>query len=236
MPTPKQLINERNQCLEHWRAIDLRKLEKNVKKIIECLKSVSEKKITGHYVRQLHNTLGYKAAGSLRNGGLCKGCLYRSEAFIRLPQERRTGNKNHPPNVTKVHVEHTIPIAVLSNLIGIFDETKLQPEQVLHFLLENSITTAMLESEGRTPQNPDDIFGLVLKGYSRTCGVYIPDHNHSGRPFMRYTAQAKMPRIFNVLTGEEINARTFTMEDFRKDLHFLLSRSGLFVGKGEMLN
>lgn len=225
MPNLKQLLHEREQLLERWRKINLKKLEKAANLVVQ--QYVNDTSDKGHYVRQFHNVLGYRAASDLAAGGLCSGCLYRTEAFIRLPQAERTGAKQFPAHLTKVHVEHTIPVATLVSAIERMGFAQWQPKFIYDFLLANSITTAMLEPEGKIPREGESSAGLVLRGFAHQSGVFANGHPYAGRPFMRYTAQQQRPRIFNVLRSEEIDVDSFTIDDFYRDLQQLLDEVGI---------
>lgn len=219
-----KLTNEKNQCFEHWASINFNKLESLANTVLKRFKEHADDKIKGHYIRQFHNALGYRAYGSLDEGGVCKGCLYRTESFIKIAQESRTGKKKYSANFTKVHIEHTIPVAVLTKMIDSFDVPRLQATSLMTFLLENSVVTAMLDSEGRTSTSKLQSNGLVLNGYSKKSGVFTQNHPHFDLPFMRYTGSSNHPKIYNVLTSEEIDITTFTMEKFKSDMRIVLNK------------
>lgn len=229
MPDVLQLKHEFDQLLTHWRSIDLAYLEKYAAKVAGQFIGGAANRDKGHYIRQYHNVLGYRAGMGLSEGGLCAGCLYRTEAFIKLPQDLRTGKKQHPAHLTKVHVEHTIPVAVLSSAIDRMGPALWNAKAAGEYLLANSIATAMLEPEGQMPKGDERPDALVLSGYSQKTGAFVEGHQHFGRPFMRYTARASRPRIFNVLTSVEIDVETFTMTDFRNDLQLLLQAADIDI-------
>lgn len=225
MPTVEKLKYEREQLLGHWRSVDKYFLRKSAGVVARQFTSMASNSNKGHYIRQFHNVLGYKAGGELAKGGQCLGCLYRTESFIELPQEVRTGKKKHAVGLVKVHLEHTIPVSVLSASISRLGCTHWNEEAIGDFLLNSSIATAMLEEQGRTPnRHPHE--GLVLPKYTSHSGVFEENHPHWNRPFMRYTGQKMSPRIFNVLTGVEVDVHTFTMENFHRDLAMLMDESG----------
>ena len=226
MPSLQELLHERDQLLAFWRQIDSVDLKRRAAIVVAQYRHRATYRDKSHHIRQFHNVLGYMAAGSLARGGLCAGCLYRTEAFIKLPQDLRTGSKRHPDHLTKVHVEHTIPVSVLAAEIAEFDERYLNEETLTKYLLHQSIVTAMLEGQGRIFHPSRNADGIVLPGFAMDNGAFRKDHPHSNRPFMRYTAQATLPRIFNVLTSEQISLESFTMQDFHHDLQVLLSEAG----------
>jgi hypothetical protein len=106
-----ELENERKQLLDHWK----KRLQKNPDWISDELRQVqrifsasngeeSAQKSLGSYLRQLHDKLGYKAKGSLSDGGLCAGAIFRTQRFI------HTNNRNGSKAGQSVHIEHTFPI------------------------------------------------------------------------------------------------------------------------------
>lgn len=226
MPSLQELLHERDQLLDFWRGIDPEMLRRRAIAVLIQRVNHAPNRDQGHHIRQFHNALGYRAGGTLAQGGLCAGCLYRTAAFIKLPQARRTGSKRHPEHLAKVHLEHTIPVSALTAELAGFAASDLDPAALTEYLLARSITTAMLEKQGKIHHPLANPEGMVLPGNASGNQALVPEHRHWNRPFMRYTGGPEKPRIFNVLTAEEIDVEAFTMQDFDRDLRALLEEAG----------
>lgn len=212
--------DERLQLVNHWTKIKYPRLLRIAEKILKNLKANATYSVVGTQVREFHNVLGYKAKDSLAKGGVCSGTIYRTTEFINMPQSERTGTKN---SGNAVHIEHTIPVKILYTvLLEKVQSSNIDVDEFVWLLIKFSLTTAMLRSEGHT-YNENNPRGLVLPKHSHISNVFITNHEHYNRPFMRYTAQSSSPKIYNVLTNTQIDVNIFTMKDFSNDLVLLLN-------------
>ena len=171
----------------------------------------------GHAVRQVHDFYGWKAKGDVRRRGLCSGALYRTAAYLRIPKNARCGSRLGKT----VHIEHTVPVAVLTKSLRHESRDFVSPERLHHHLMRLSVCTAMSFNEEqllrKTPHRPphpafDDE------------GLQIGD-----LPFSRYANLTRIHpdfRVYNVLTGDRLNLSKFTFADHTGALRFAAAQVG----------
>lgn len=222
----KKLKHERHQLLSHWESIDLKRLLRALESVRASFHDNEPNDKKSHHIRQFHNMLGYRAEKNLAAGGLCAGCLYRTQAFVNISQECRTGLQQAPPGMVKIHVEHTVPVAALVAQIEdlkVPNRKNAEPFELrlFKFLIKYSIATAAIEKEGRVaPQ------GIVRPGYAHRTDAFSKKEAHYNRPFMRYVGVPadKSIYIFDVLSGEEILRHKFSFRDHIRRLKTLMKR------------
>ena len=133
------LQQEQDQLISHWQKIDLDRLDSAAKRVQAAVALAAPTKTTNHLIRQFHNILGYRAAGTVEHGGVCAGCLYRTADFVNVSQDLRTGSRIHHENQTRIHVEHTVPVSALVDHVESVPAMCTLPEFV----------TAATEPQGR---------------------------------------------------------------------------------------
>jgi hypothetical protein len=168
-------------------------------------------------LRQFHDKLGFKAKDSLRQGGLCAGAIFRTQAFIETEQEQRIGSKCGQ----SVHIEHTVPINKLEGAIISRHFPNLI--ETLSWLLKHSVATAFHEREKEH-----------LRGVTIASGALDPTSSEYLRPFLRYAQLHKAGSVvWNVFDGQKIDPVNFTFKDHLEIVLRLLHEAG---ASGTMLS
>jgi hypothetical protein len=157
-----------------------------------------EPKRRGDDLRAIHNYFGYKALGTLRRRGLCSGAIYRTEAFLRMEQEDRSGARKNQT----VHIEHTIPIHSLA--WAIHEELPQYAdgdwESALAWIIQHSVTTAFTKHQQTVG---------ILHGYAKRSDVFDMDSPFFLKPFARYTPIFDQgEKIYNVFTETAVERST----------------------------
>lgn len=222
------LIKERQQLIQHWRTIDPKKFEKAAQKVLNTFATGLKKKEKSSAIRHFHDVLGYMAKGDAHRGGLCVGAPYRTEFFTITPQELRTGLNDHPRNLIKIHIEHTVPISVLVEQLDAVGAGAWRISNLIAFLLTHSVVTATLWSEGRVRRSDDySATGIIKQGYACKSDVFNSSHCDEGLPFMRYWTKDHALKVYDVLSGDQISLSTFTTNDHLDRVRELVVVSGL---------
>jgi hypothetical protein len=178
-----------------------------------------------HSIRQVHDFYGWMAKHG-KNGG-CAGTLYRSVEFMSIEQRDRDGSKSQSRNI---HIEHAVPVAALEKVLGV-NAPRMKGPCDLHWLLMcKSVCVALSSNEERN---------LRLAGVpaSRSNSFDQWGECKDQFPFRRYARLISYSkdnnfdfRIFNVITGKEIDLENFTFQDHVKTMH---AASRLIVGASE---
>lgn len=181
-------------------------------------RNVTDPKVLSSKIRQLHDFYGWKAKGTAHQRGLCSGALYRTENYLAIPQEQRNGSKSVAKNV---HIEHTIPVKVLVTLIQRLREDNTDLYSFFDKLMEYSVCTAMTEDEAK------------LLSKTGVPAASSPCFNNLGEllnanPFSRYMPMAEKTglKIFNVVTGKEIDIYNFTFREHLETLFEISKMAG----------
>ncbi|UYW26612.1 hypothetical protein OKC48_25730 [Methylorubrum extorquens] len=161
-------------------------------------------------LRHLHNRFGWQAGGNV----LCAGALYRTEAFITLPDEQRCGNKVGQT----IHIEHTVPVVTL------VEKPKTRKFQssvdALIWLLGHSVTVAVRAGEGKSDSDCKRS-NMVHAGQSRRTHVFEAEHEDEGLPFRRYDA-SKHSKIWDVVNQRSIDPDRFSFAEHRANMSKVL--------------
>lgn len=213
------LASELDQVLSHWRKI---KPERLLVRADSLIKNVNRGDLSalGQSIRRFHNQLGYQAWGDAGDGGQCTGCLYRSAAFIKVNAEDRRSREEDGLPVT-IHLEHTIPVAIWIGQIQGLVASGANRDEILRVVLANSIAVGVHFMQRHGDGN------LVKPGLNAHSHVFTPGHEDEGFPFRRYReVDDSGYKIINVVTGEQVNLQTHTLERARADLVELVKLSG----------
>jgi hypothetical protein len=162
-------------------------------------------------VRKFHDKLGFCAKGKVSTGGLCTGAIFRTAAFMDLPQERRSGARA----TQTVHIEHTVPANVLAREL----ESRIGDGPVvgMAWLFKHSVTTAMKKGQDRD----------YLKGVTRTTSAFDEGSNDKGKPFKRYsTLFGAGEQVWDVWNRREVDPTEVTFEDHLDTVLSILNAAG----------
>lgn len=165
--------------------------------------------------RKMHDSFGYMAKGTLAKAGLCSGAIYRSEKFMSVAQADRNGSagpRRSRLHLQNVHIEHTVPVAVLSERWKAFRAgSEVTTIDAYAWTLVHSVAAAVHMSEKGG-----------LGAYEKSTDAFDLGHFHAGLPFMRYSHHAAPPVIWNVLTGQKIDPATWTFKDHLSSIDALI--------------
>lgn len=214
----KRVIQERQQLLGHWKRILAKRPNwaannfsqvKRIALLKTTTPSVSNKSLGG-WLRAFHDKLGYMAKNELRHGGLCAGTLYRSQLFIET--ENRSGARRQ--KTQNVHVEHTVPIKVLRDLLR--ECSFASDTEALVWLLKHSVATALRFGEQDT-----------LTGLQSSTSAFDATSLEHQKPFMRYKALFDRGGvIWNVYDATIISPDLFTFDNHLENVFRLLAEAG----------
>lgn len=166
-------------------------------------------------LRHLHDRFGWQAG----RGVLRAGALYRTEAFMNMPDDQRCGRKVGQT----IHIEHTAPVAILADKLGAYNIKG--PVDVLIWLLAHSVTVAV--RGGKCKSDPDcERNNMVHLGQRDKTHVFEADHEDEGLPFRRYNA-SKHSKIWDVVNKHPIDPNEFSFADHRAVMSKALEWSGL---------
>lgn len=147
-------------------------------------------------IRKFHDFYGWMAKGKSINLGVCSGTFFRSKDYLSIPPKDRSGKKIDKHSNFGVHVEHSIPIKVLRNILVKNINANSKPEDVFTYLITYSICTGFSRVNERN-------------GINYGFGSMHPDFNENGtpprteavKPFIRYSNDVE---IYSMLTGKKI--------------------------------
>lgn len=190
---------ERTQLLDQWRrAFSLEScwLSSPPPQVARVL--APETSDRGMAIRKFHDKLGFCAKGSLRRGGLCAGAIFRTRAFIDQPQDDRSGARL----TQTVHIEHTVPVRVLTREFATFADVNEPADVALAWLFKHSVATAMKKGQDHA----------YLSSVTRSTGAFDqgPDN---GKPFRRYDLLfADGESVWDVWNRKEIDPDEFCFD------------------------
>ena len=191
------------------------------KTIVSLLASIQQEptsvgnQLETRLIRQIHNFYGWKAKDTRDALGVCSGAVYRSEGYLTVSPNDRSGKQKEG----NVHIEHTVPVNCLLCAIRQERDSFKSSMQLHKFLMRHSVCTALHKSERKNLQHHDILNcreALFTKS-DRVIGEY---------PFARYQSMRDKLRVYNIFTGKEINFSAFTFKDHQQALSGLSELSG----------
>lgn len=199
----KLIEQEREQLLAHWTRVFRRNpcwFTSPPPQLTSVLSPNTPDR--GMAVRKFHDKVGFCAKGRVQTGGLCAGTIFRTAAFIDLPQEARSGARPRSgASLPTIHIEHTVPANVLARELASKVDAGASLEVGLAWLLKHSVTTAMKKG-----QDAD-----FLKGVTRTTTAFNLCPEEAEKPFKRYSKLfAAKERVWDVWNRSEIDPDEMT--------------------------
>lgn len=155
-------------------------------------------------VRRLHDFYGWMAKhDDVR--GCCAGALYRTAGFMAIPPNNRVGRKLGQ----NIHIEHTVPIAVLLKALRACSSNFESLCKMHQFLINHSVCTAFTVEErnwlgeAKIPPNKNEAFN--------DDGGQL--HEYPFRRYLPLIEQGRDFRVINVVTGKEVDLKSFSFSD-----------------------
>ena len=200
---------DRRQLICTWKNIDAMHVLRGLERVILKIRTGGD---SNDKIRKLHDLFGFKAWGNALQGGLCAGCIYRTEEFINIGMEARTGQRGARHLPESIHVEHTVPVAALANHLSMLACRGESDQSLQKFLISHSVATAVQRKQGHVVPT-----GIVAQGFARRAVDF-----ETNRPFERYESNS----ILNILSDEKIDLASFSFSDHRAAMVELLDECG----------
>jgi hypothetical protein len=153
-------------------------------------------------IRKIHDFYGWKAWDCTARRGVCAGALYRSAGYMAIAPTMRDGSQG--PNRT-VHIEHSVPVAVLVRALRYHLSSLATPSALHDFLIRHSVCAALSYEEERLLKQAG-VVGSRNSAFDDE-GCIVGRH-----PFLRYQPLVERCtgfRLFNVVSGHEIQIDQF---------------------------
>jgi hypothetical protein len=164
--------------------------------------------------RKAHDFYGWMAKDDA--WGACRGSLYRSENYMNIPLEKRSGKRKDRVEGFCIHIEHTIPVNVILKSIWHSRETfryiandQMLQKKLYETFLSLSVCTAVTWEEEKAcvpkeyrDEHPDFVDGQLLN----------KDSLNEVLPFQRYNFENGL-RLFEVINGTEISPDKWSLKD-----------------------
>jgi len=210
------LPNERTQLLETGKRVFAKTPNPCVARFLQLdrlAKGPTDKKAISNDLRKFHDRFGWMAKES-SSAGKCAGALYRTQAFIQLPSDERIGKKRGQT----VHIEHTVPVNVLS--MRWLEVRKGGQEQELMptfaWVMHHTVATAFHQDER-----------MSLKGVSKSTDCFAEGAPGFGRPFKRYSGLFHQGgQVWDVYNGALIEPDLFSLSDHFANVVALAQEAG----------
>lgn len=210
------LSNERNQLLETWKRVFAKTPDPCAAPFLQLArlaKGSTDKKAISNDLRKIHDRFGWMAKESSL-AGKCSGALYRTQAFIQLPSDERIGKKRGQT----VHIEHTVPVNVLS--MRWLEVRKSGQEQELMptfaWVMHHTVATAFHQDEQKT-----------LNGVSKSTDCFAEGTPGFGRPFKRYSRLYHQGgQVWDVYNGALVEPDMFSLDNHFANVVALAEEAG----------
>lgn len=210
----RQIDFERDQLLAQWKRAFARQScwftspPPQVKRVLAL-----ETADRGMAVRKFHDKLGFCAKGTLKTGGLCAGAIFRTQAFIDLPQDERSGSRA----TQTVHIEHTVPAGVIAGRLGAqLSDVRHTGDLSLAWLFKHSVVTAMRKGQDAS----------FLRGVTRSTTAFDAGLDE-GKPFRRYRELfAANEIVWDVWNRKEVDPDNFTFHSHIETVLDILHEAG----------
>jgi len=178
----------------------------------KSLKSFKER-LGGSNVRarKAHDYYGWMSKeGKL---GACRGAIYRSKDYMKIPLEKRSGKKLRGEQYSShhVHIEHSVPVSIILEYFWQHKDILLEMDEQkkLHkTFLSISVCTALTRYEEKSCIKT----GLIKKHPEFENGKILTNSLTDIHPFKRYDFSRGL-KIHEVINGKEICPDSFTLKD-----------------------
>jgi len=180
--------------------------------------SFNEKLGKSNLARRSHNYYGWMSYNDLPLGK-CKGAIYRSEEYMKIPLQDRSGEslkklkeRGEGYSSNHIHIEHSIPVSLILRYFLNYKNIYLDNHdhlinRTLHeAFLSISVCTAMTRYEEEEVIKYKDQHPELDKKELKVGS--LPEIH----PFIRYDF-SKGLKIYEMITGSEINPEIFTLKD-----------------------
>ena len=210
------LQRERTQLVDTWKRVFAKTPDPVAAPFLQLRRladGTGDKKAVGDDLRKVHDRFGWMAKES-SPAGKCAGALYRTQAFMRLPADRRVGKKLGQT----VHIEHTVPVNVLATrwLEVRQDGQAHTLAPTFGWVMHHTVATAFHKEEQRT-----------LKGVSKSTECFVEGAAGFGRPFKRYAGLfAQGGQVWDVYQGALVDPDQFSLDDHFNNVVALVEEAG----------
>tara|TARA_B100001769_G_scaffold75368_1_gene56705 strand:- start:857 stop:1606 length:750 start_codon:yes stop_codon:yes gene_type:complete len=164
--------------------------------------------------RKAHDYYGWMSKkGRL---GACRGAIYRSQDYMKIPLEKRSGKRKYKSRGEQysshhVHIEHSIPVKTILEYFWQHKDILLEMDEQkkLHeTFLSISVCTALTRHEEKLCIKK----GLSKKHPEFENGEILTNSLTDIHPFKRYDFSNGL-KIYEVIYGREICPKSFTLRD-----------------------
>ncbi len=173
----------------------------------------------GLRLRRAHDYFGWMAKKDTRQSlelGECRGAIYRSQGYMKIPIRDRSGEKKYKSRGEQygshhVHIEHSIPVNTILEYFWQHKDILLEmdKQKKLHeTFLSISVCTALTRHEEKLCIKK----GLSKKHPEFENGEILTNSLTDIHPFKRYDFSNGL-KIYEVIYGREICPKSFTLRD-----------------------
>tara|TARA_B110000008_G_scaffold102227_1_gene105055 strand:+ start:2615 stop:3361 length:747 start_codon:yes stop_codon:yes gene_type:complete len=164
--------------------------------------------------RKAHDYYGWMSKkGRL---GACRGAIYRSQEYMKIPLRDRSGEKKYKSRGEQyssyhVHIEHSIPVNTILEYFWQHKDILLEmdKQRKLHeTFLSISVCTALTRNEEKSCIKN----GLSKKHPEFENGKILTNSLTDIHPFKRYDFSNGL-KVYEVITGTKICPESFTLRD-----------------------
>lgn len=97
----------------------------------------------GERIRKFHDFYGWKAKDREYQFGLCSGAYFRSIDYLNINPKVRDGSRTSFDKSYGVHIEHTIPVQVIKNILINLRKEIISPRLVFETIIKFSMCTGI---------------------------------------------------------------------------------------------
>lgn len=160
-------------------------------------------------IRKFHDYYGWKAKGTVNDLGLCSGTFFRTASYLSVSPDKRSGKKTDRKEPFGIHVEHSIPVNTIRNLLLDENIGISSPEDVFNCLNKYSVCVGFSRSDEKQ---------YISQGFRNRHPDFRDDDTHPDpklvRPFLRYKPELE---IYSMLSGEKFD-KSIDLETLKRQV------------------
>lgn len=169
-----------------------------LKELILSYKQTTSKKILikiSDRIRKFHDFYGWMSKGTIGDIGLCSGTFYRTAEYLYIDLDKRSGAKKDRNTEFGIHLEHSIPVSNISQILVNFIDNDTDPKDIFETIIKYSLCTGF----SRTNEKKNIKKGLH-KNHPEFQNDLIPDPKKI-QPFLRYETETV---IYSMKNGKVV--------------------------------